>query len=156
MEAGVGSKAASVAMKRIMKECKDMQSKKQMFIYAQPLDVSQYYNKTTSIGRTISMAFYDKGSSRHRVRWRYLPWKYHIAIRVPNEATLYHILHAFWPVWSERKDLSFLHKLPPRILAACMDNPKYFSCTRVIFPSQWGLTRNWSNACDETRKSFFG
>jgi len=38
--AGKGSRAASVAMKRIMKECKDMQSKKQMFVYAQPLDVS--------------------------------------------------------------------------------------------------------------------
>ena len=36
---GQGTKAASVAMKRIMKECKDMQSKKQMFLYAQPLEV---------------------------------------------------------------------------------------------------------------------
>ena len=36
---GQGTKAASVAMKRIMKECKDMQSKKQMFVYAQPLEV---------------------------------------------------------------------------------------------------------------------
>ena len=38
--ASAGSKAASVAMRRVMKEWKDMQSKKQMLIYAQPLDVS--------------------------------------------------------------------------------------------------------------------
>jgi len=31
---GTGTMAASVAMKRIMKECRDMQSKKQMFVYA--------------------------------------------------------------------------------------------------------------------------
>ena len=42
--AGIGTRAASVAMKRIMKECKDMQAKKQMFIYAQPLDVRFYFN----------------------------------------------------------------------------------------------------------------
>ena len=59
MEAGVGTKAASVAMKRIMKECKDMQSKKQMFIYAQPLDVRQHKFRTSIIGRAISMALYD-------------------------------------------------------------------------------------------------
>jgi hypothetical protein len=34
-----GGRAASVAMQRIMRECKEMQKKKQMFIYAQPLDV---------------------------------------------------------------------------------------------------------------------
>jgi hypothetical protein len=33
-QAGLGTRAASVAMKRIMKECKDMQAKKQMFVYA--------------------------------------------------------------------------------------------------------------------------
>jgi hypothetical protein len=34
MEAGEGTKAASVAMMRIIKEYKDIQSKKQMLIYA--------------------------------------------------------------------------------------------------------------------------
>jgi len=33
-KAGIGSRAASVAMKRIMKEWKDMSNKKQMLVYA--------------------------------------------------------------------------------------------------------------------------
>lgn len=45
---GTGTRAASVAMKRIMKECKDMQAKKQMFVYAQPLEVSHITILTAS------------------------------------------------------------------------------------------------------------
>lgn len=57
------TRAASVAMQRIMRECKEMQKKKQMFIYAQPLDV-----KTIGmivVGLTILMAFHHQRSSRN-------------------------------------------------------------------------------------------
>lgn len=57
---GTGTRAASVAMKRIMKECKDMQAKKQMFVYAQPLEVSHITILTQRVVRTISMALYDQ------------------------------------------------------------------------------------------------
>jgi hypothetical protein len=59
---GTGTRAASVAMKRIMKECRDMQSKKQMFVYAQPLDVSTSH-VDISAARAVPMALHNPWTS---------------------------------------------------------------------------------------------
>ena len=122
------TQAASLAMRRIMKEYKDLKAKKQVFVYAQPLENEPFQWHFTIRGP--SKTDFEGGIYHGLVSLPYdYPMKppyimfYTVSKVIPPICTEFtcNDCAAFRQIRVEREDLPLIHKLSPRVLATSLD-----------------------------------
>ena len=101
-------------MRRIMKEFKDLKSKKQVFVYAQPLDNEPFQWHFTIRGP--SKTDFDGGLYHGLVSLPYdYPMKppyimfYTVSDTKQNLLMVHNLYAAIWQIWIEWEDLSFVY-----------------------------------------------